>query len=141
MFSLSQAAKWADVSKVTIHRALQSGKLSGTRQDDRSYQIDPSELSRVYTVTLTAGPVAEGANETFRNPPNAVQNGQDDLFAAVLAAELAGARDLIRLLEAQAEELRRDRDAQIEDMRRAREDLQRDRDGWRQQAEAARSAD
>ena len=131
MFSLSSATKRAGVSKATIHRALNSGKLSGTRQGDRSYRIDPRELSRVYTVTPeTTGPVAEGANETIRNPPNPALNGHDDPFAAVLVAELAGARDLIRLLEAQAEALRRDRDAQVGD-------LQHDRDGWRQQAEPA----
>jgi excisionase family DNA binding protein len=48
MFSLSQAAKLAGVSKATIHRAIKSGRLSATRQDDGSYQIDPAELYRVY---------------------------------------------------------------------------------------------
>lgn len=46
--SLIQAAKEADKSKSTIHRAIKSGKLSATRHADGSYGIDPAELFRVF---------------------------------------------------------------------------------------------
>lgn len=45
---MGQAAKEAGVSKATIHRAIKSGKLSASRLDDGSYEIDPAELFRVY---------------------------------------------------------------------------------------------
>jgi hypothetical protein len=109
MFSLSQAAKAARVSKATIHRAIKSGRLSAARQDDGSYQIDEAELCRVYEVTVTGETAEGGSGETIRNPEGTV----------VLEVELTGARALIRLLETQVE------------------DLRRDRDGWRSQAEAS----
>ena len=117
MFSLSQAAKHAGVSKATIHRAIKSGRLSALRQDDGSYQIDPAELHRVYEVVVTSETTetAEGrSDETTRNSLRTPA-----VLMAVLEAELAGARQLVRLLETQVE------------------DLRRDRDGWRSQAEAA----
>jgi hypothetical protein len=62
MFSLSQTARHAGVSKATIHRATESGRLSALRQDDGSYQIDPAELHRVYGVTVT-GETPEGGSD------------------------------------------------------------------------------
>jgi len=46
--SLRQAADQCGKSRSTIHRALKSGKLSGERDDDGSWSIDPSELARVF---------------------------------------------------------------------------------------------
>jgi excisionase family DNA binding protein len=114
MFSLSQAAKHAGVSKATIHRAIKSGRLSALRQDDGSYQIDEAELHRVYELTVTGETAEGGSAETIRNPEQPPPE-----TTAVLEAELTGARALVRLLEVQVE------------------DLRRDRDGWRTQAEAS----
>lgn len=46
--SLSQAAKLTGKSKSTINRAVKTGKLSATRNNDGSYSIDPAELSRAF---------------------------------------------------------------------------------------------
>lgn len=46
--SLIQSADLTGRSKSTIHRAIKTGKLSATRNEDGSYSIDPSELFRVY---------------------------------------------------------------------------------------------
>ena len=46
MLSLSQSAKATSVSKATVHRAIKSGKLSATRNEDGNYRIDPAELDR-----------------------------------------------------------------------------------------------
>lgn len=54
--TLGTAAKATGVSKSTIYRAVKSGKLSGTRNEDGEYEIDPAELHRVYE------PVAQRAN-------------------------------------------------------------------------------
>jgi len=120
MLTLGQAARLAQTSKTTLTRAIRAGRLSATRRDDGSYAIDPAELGRVYTVkaetpaTVTAtGDVVHQA--TSAEPPR-------DPFEVRLAGvegELTGARALIQFLETQAE------------------DLRRDRDGWRQQAETA----
>ncbi len=47
-FTLSQAAKESKKSKSTISEAISSGRLSAFKDDNGHYQIDPSELFRVY---------------------------------------------------------------------------------------------
>ncbi len=46
--TLRQAADLCGASRSTIHRALKSGKLSGNRLEDGAWDIDPSELARVF---------------------------------------------------------------------------------------------
>ncbi|MBN9890564.1 helix-turn-helix domain-containing protein [Salipiger abyssi] len=46
MYTLGQAAKEAGCSKATISRAIKNGKLSASRLEDNSYQINPAELQR-----------------------------------------------------------------------------------------------
>lgn len=46
--SLREAAEQAGVSKSTIFRAVQAGRLSAPRDDDGNFAIDASELFRVY---------------------------------------------------------------------------------------------
>jgi hypothetical protein len=45
---LSREGRRVGVSEATIYRAIKSGLLSGVRQDDGSYQIDPAEPERFY---------------------------------------------------------------------------------------------
>jgi excisionase family DNA binding protein len=47
-YSLGEAAKEIGVSKPTVQRAIKSGRLSATRHDDGSYDIDPAELRRAF---------------------------------------------------------------------------------------------
>lgn len=53
--SLSQAAKLTGKSKSTVNRAIKTGKLSATRQEDGSYSIDPAELARTFDVEPLTG--------------------------------------------------------------------------------------
>lgn len=46
--SLRQAAEISGKSRTTIHRALKSGKVSGIQLPDGTWDIDPSELNRVF---------------------------------------------------------------------------------------------
>ena len=55
-FTISTAAAATGKGKSTIHRAIQSGKLSATRLDDGSFEIDASELFRVFTHVPTGHP-------------------------------------------------------------------------------------
>jgi hypothetical protein len=56
-YTLGQAAKATGKSKTTISKAIHSGKISAEKQENGSYQIDPSELHRVYPVTSPSGPL------------------------------------------------------------------------------------
>ena len=46
--SLRQAAEVCGKSRSTIHRALKSGKLSGSRDTNGEWSIDGAELARVF---------------------------------------------------------------------------------------------
>lgn len=47
-FTLNQAAKICHKSKSSLLEAINSGRLSANRNDKNQWQIDPSELFRVY---------------------------------------------------------------------------------------------
>ena len=47
-YSLSEAAKATGKNKTTIQRAIKNGKISAIKGDSGSYEIEPSELHRVF---------------------------------------------------------------------------------------------
>jgi len=53
VYTLGQAAIAVGKSKATISKAIKSGKISADKQANGSYQIEPSELHRVYPPTLS----------------------------------------------------------------------------------------
>ena len=97
-WTLRQAADECGKSRSTIHRALQSGKLSGNRNDDGSWDIDPSELARVFPWD-TQGHAQRDTAETAGDGENS--------NAQVLAVK-------VEMLE---EQLGRERET-VEDLRR-----------------------
>ena len=120
MLSLGQAARLAGIGKTTLTRAIRAGKVSATRRDDGRYEIDPAELGRVYDIKAeTPETVTATGDVVHQATPAARPRDPLDVRVATAEAELTGARQLIKTLEAQVE------------------DLRGDRDGWRQQAEMA----
>lgn len=115
-FSLREAAQQAGVSKSTILRAIRSGRLSAARTEDAGYVIDPSELARVYPAQRATQQALE--RSTGHDATDATVRG-DAIENAGLRAEVEGLRQLLA------------------QMRDTVADLKDDRDGWRQQAEAA----
>lgn len=104
-YTLGTAAKATGKSKATISKAIKSGRISAEKDDSGAFRIEPSELHRVYPIT-----VESEQNET---PEKQV--------------ETAGhIRELQARLEAMHERLA-DKDTVISDLRE-------DRDKWRQQA-------
>lgn len=100
--SLRNAAKEAGVSKSTILRAIQGGRLSAGRTEDGGYDIDPSELFRVYS------PAAEkrsGTNAERQDAPAA-----EAAAMAALEAQIEGLREILKRADATADELRQERD-------------------------------
>jgi hypothetical protein len=56
-YTLGQAAKATGKSKATIHRAVQSGKLSAVKDEaSGAFRIDPAELHRIFPVVSTKHP-------------------------------------------------------------------------------------
>jgi Helix-turn-helix domain len=116
-YTMGQAAKAADVSKTTIQRAIKSGRLSASRQDDGSYVIDPAELHRVFPRD------GHGDSEMARS---VTVNATGEL-----RAEIAGLREQIALLKDERDDLRQDRDRWREQATRLLPAAQPDaRRGW-----------
>lgn len=114
VFTLGQAAKEAGVSKTSLHRAVKSGRVSASRNDDGTFSIDPAELFRVY-------------------PRNSGTQGRDvPVEQTVTASGTDGTAERIALaarlavLESQAE-MQAERIAELKEQR----------DSWQRQAEQA----
>jgi hypothetical protein len=106
LVSLGQAAKLAGLGKTTLARAIKAGRLSATRRDDGGYQIDISELERVYP--LRAPTDTTGATDAATGPVVHLATG--DATGDPLAGEIAALRATATLMREQIADLREDRD-------------------------------
>jgi hypothetical protein len=101
------AAKATGKSKTTIQRAISKGLISGNKEKNGRYSIDPSELHRVFPMVL-GDTVAQPSQVDISRPPNETT--------------------LQVKLEALETMLEREREALSE--------MRSDRDAWKQQATA-----
>jgi hypothetical protein len=116
--SPATAAAACGVNKSTILRAIKSGKISATKDENGQWHIQPIELHRMYPPRTEAH-----TSECNGTHPDA---------AAVLQGQLDGLRQVTDLLRAQLEDVREDRDRwrnQAEAIARQLPD-QRPRKGW-----------
>jgi hypothetical protein len=88
---MGAAARMAGVHKSTVLRQIQSGKLSAERKEDGSYEIDASELARLYDLQ----PQAVAQEESRRNgrqpqeQPSAPGVAEESPVVAMLRQQLA----------------------------------------------------
>jgi hypothetical protein len=113
-FTLNQAAKICHKSKSSLLEAINSGRLSANRNDKNQWQIDPSELFRVYPYKMESEQSTEQKTdnenhveplENHQEPPENHQRNTDFLA---------------ELLEKEKEERERERHemkSTIEDLR------------------------
>ena len=99
-YTLSKAAMATGKNKATIQRAIKSGKISAIKNSSGAYEIDPSELHRVYPAT--AQPVAQ--QDISNNTQHADKNNETIKFK-------------LDLLEAERERERDQLQATIDDLR------------------------
>lgn len=109
--TLSQAAKAISKSKSTLNRAIKSGRLSATRNEDGTFSIDPSELARVFP---------KNDSERTPLPP------QERAAERPRTEDVSKITMLEQLLEREREALAREKEVSA--------DLKEDRDRWRAQA-------
>ena len=102
LLSAGQAAKAVGLTTPTISKALKSGKLSYIEKTANGYQIDPTELFRVFTPVSDrpVAPVATLGLETAMVMPEIVE-------IRVANARLESELGSIKVL---ADELRQERD-------------------------------
>ncbi|WP_299682814.1 hypothetical protein [uncultured Roseobacter sp.] len=117
--TLGEAAKECSRSKATLSKAIKTGKLSATKQDNGAFAIDPAELFRVFPAK-EKGEQAEPRRNTIMNTDLAMEIGQirAELKAEQrLTAEMKDTiGDLRQRLDDEARE-RRQLTAQITDQR------------------------
>jgi excisionase family DNA binding protein len=111
-YTLGQAAKATGKSKTTIQRAIAKGRISATKDVSGAYQIDPSELHRVFTlISPETVPQPPQSNTTRPHDDTPVMQVKIDALEEMLARE-----------------------------REALDEMRTDRDAWKQQATALLSA-
>lgn len=108
--SLREAVKAFNVSRPTLTKSLNNGKLSGVKNGKGQWEISPSELARVYQPRSVNTEIREQAEQVNFTTKNTAQNTEIERLKADLA--LAEAR-----AEA-AEKLAQERADRIEDLRR-----------------------
>jgi excisionase family DNA binding protein len=110
MVTLGEAARLTGLGKTTLARAIKAGRLSATRTDLGSYQIDPAELARVYPFPAPTGATAAATGPLVHHAtPNAPQTGETPDATLALEAQIAGLR-VSELLRRQLDDVREDRD-------------------------------
>lgn len=114
-YTLGEAAKATGISKASISRAINSGRISAIKKDDGSFSIEPVELHRVYP-PKSAAPVAETVIESQRNTNADTRNGSD---SNVLQARLDAALEQLRDREGTIDDLRHRLDRSDEERREA----------------------
>ena len=111
-YTLGEAAIACGKSKSTLSKAIKSGKISAFKNDHGAFEIEPSELFRLYPPTPP--PIEQNTIETVEYEQNATPKNTSNI--EVLQAKLDMANERI-------EELKQDKDK-----------LEIDKEQWRQQA-------
>lgn len=103
-YSLSEAAKATGKNKTTIQRAIKSGKISASKGHSGSYEIDPSELHRIFPLTVAQRDAQhEQSNDAQRH---GVASSNSRLERVLdLEKELAVAHERTSGLEAQKDQM------------------------------------
>ena len=99
--NLTQAAKLAGISRVTLHAHIKSGKLSTVIGDDGAKQIDPAEIMRVYgTLAHSKGNVSVQAEHPLHSTLQA-ENDALRIEAHLLRELLAERAEVVQALRSQ----------------------------------------
>lgn len=116
LLSATQAAKAVGKSVPTITRAIKSGKLSAGRLDGGGYEIDPSELFRVWRAVTNSNSVTQPMSGIDTPIEDNVLRAKLEVMNERLSDAQATIKDLRDRLDGESAE-RRNLTAQITDQR------------------------
>ena len=115
VYTLGQAASVSGVSKQKILADLRSGKLSGFQDEQRRWQIEPTELDRAYPDLTRSNEIrADGVEAAGDDPQKTTPNA----YLLALQAEKKGLEKHLELVTNERDDLRRRLDQEVEDRRR-----------------------
>lgn len=83
--SVREAVKHYQVSRPTLMKHLKSGKLTGSKDGQGTWEIDRSELARVYTARASSDSFDQS---NFTTPNNSVNSNKNSLLQVKLDAAL-----------------------------------------------------
>jgi len=106
-YTLGQAAKATGKSKPTIQRAIKSGSISAAKADDGSYEIDPSELHRVFPPVTGASNAEQPLKQSVPHSDTGALQREIELLRERLIDKDGVIDDLRQRLDTEAEERRR----------------------------------
>jgi hypothetical protein len=93
-----EAVRTFSVSRATLLKDLQNGKVSGTRDDKNNWQLDPAELARVYRYR----PVENTSPDQTR-PDHMGRTSPDQIYLKKPLIDAASADLNLRLVRAELE--------------------------------------
>ena len=99
ILTLTEAAKETGLSRSAVFKAIKSGKVSATKDENGHFQIDPAELFRVYD-PVNKENVSSEQQETAREPKETAEN-------MVLKVRLETMGELLRQVQSERDDLRR----------------------------------
>jgi len=103
-YSLSGAASATGKNKTTIQRAIKNGRISASKGESGSYEIDPSELHRVFPAVAVESVAQPAPSNDAQHAPNTSTNS--DLTRVLeLEKELAVVHERVNGLEAQKDQM------------------------------------
>jgi hypothetical protein len=114
-YSLRQAAEASGVSKTKLHRAIKAGTISAVLNESGAYEIDPSELHRVFPPKC---PEDHGGTPGLQRSGTMAGTEVERLFRERLGAVEADRERDRREAADQIADLRRRLDAEAEERRK-----------------------
>jgi len=115
-YTLGEAAIATGKSKSTLSKAIKAGKITAFKNDNGAFEIEPSELHRLYPPAPLA--IEENTSESIDSEQNATPEStpKNTSNIEVLEAKLQMANE------------------RIEELKADKEKLEVDKEQWRQQA-------
>ena len=115
-YTLGEAAIATGKSKSTLSKAIKAGKITAFKNDNGAFEIEPSELHRLYPPAPLA--IEENTSESIDSEQNATPDltPKNTSNIEVLEAKLQMANE------------------RIEELKADKEKLEVDKEQWRQQA-------
>ena len=115
-YTLGEAAIATGKSKSTLSKAIKAGKITAFKNDNGAFEIEPSELHRLYPPASLA--VEENTSKSVDSEQNATPDSipKNTSNIEVLEAKLQMANE------------------RIEELKADKEKLEVDKEQWRQQA-------
>jgi GH24 family phage-related lysozyme (muramidase) len=79
MYSIAAAAAATGLSETTVLRAIQAGRISGTKNEINEWQVDPADLHRLYSPEVTR---SDSGNAPGADRPPARPSGRAEAISS-----------------------------------------------------------